>query len=424
MQKKKIYDIIPIRERSDANSFQSGQNNSKSIDFLFEKKNQKPIKSKKDSGSFFLIMIGLILLAMASIYVLVDPKLEIKIKPKISEFQVNAKVLCALSQNDKNALFIPLQELEVSQNLAQEMAVSKKDGSQKARGVITLYNEYSNQAESFVLGTKFVDADGKIFSTLEKVVVPGKKANGDPGTANVKVEAIEAGAQYNIAPTTFSIPKLRSTVYYTKFYGKSAQAMKGGSDGEVFSLSQDDIDAAKKMLEDKAYEKAKDYLTEKYPGYEILVDSIDYKAEYPDYSKELGSSIDKFICQGTVKINGLGIKKNDIDDFAKNYIKNNISKQKKTIEKTLKITLSPHDVNTQDKTARLVIDMSIDSYFDIDFQGLKKTILGLKKSDLPEFIMGGNGEKIESVEIDLKPFWRNDAPKKTGDIDISWTGVD
>ncbi|MBP6891166.1 hypothetical protein KBC01_02405 [Candidatus Parcubacteria bacterium] len=425
MRKKKIFDIVPPNERCDINSFHQEE----SFNFFSDKKLFKKEKRFKGNNpnsfsNIFFISIGLIILLLASSYFLIDPKLDLKIKPAIAKFQVSARALSAEKQNDQSALFVPLQELKIQKSLSQEVPVSKKDGSQKARGVITLYNEYSNTPETFVEGTRFVDADGKIFITLQKATVPGKKANGNPGIVDIKVEAAETGLDYNIGPSTFSIPKLRSTPYYTKFYGKSDKAMEGGSDGQIFSLTQDDIDAAKKILEDKAYEQAKDIILAQYPDYEILSDSIGYDVIYPDYSKEIGKQIDVFNCQGDVKIRSLGIRKSDLRDFAMNYIKSNISRQKKIIEKTLAISLSANNVNIEDRTARLVIEISIDSYFDIDFDDLKKSIMGSREKDLKGFLFDKYGEKIQEVKFKLTPFWRGDLPKNQQNITIGLEGVD
>jgi hypothetical protein len=423
MKIKKIYDITPPWQTLDQSQYQS--QNTKGVN---KQNNKQEIKKYGDNQnnsfwSLFFIFFGLFLLACISLYIMIDPKISIEIKPKISQFQTTAKILGASGQNDKNAPFIQTQEIIGQKQFSQDVPTTKQDGSSKARGVLTMYNEYSDQPQSFIAGTRFVEENGKIFISLEKVTIPGKKGN-TPGTINVKVESAEAGPDYNIAPTTFSIPKLRSTPYYTKFYAKSTSPMQGGSNGDVFIVTQEDVDTCKKMLEDKAFNVGIDILSEQFFEYTIIKDSEDFDVIYPDYSKQLGEQSKTFNCQGDVKVKALAIKNSDLQSFSLKYIKDNISKQKKIIEKTLKTQLDASDPDLSSKTARLSLQISADSYFAFDFNDLKQSILGMKKGDLAQFIFNKYGEKIDDLRFKLSPFWRTDVPKKAQDISVSLEGVD
>lgn len=421
MKIKKIYDITPPCHLLDANQYHDVGKEAKKQN---NKSENKSYNNQNNSfWSLFFIFLGLVLLVCASLYIIIDPKISILIKPKISQFQTTAKVLGAIEQNDKNALFIPIKEVVGQKQFFQEVPTTKQDGSSKARGVLTLYNEYSDQPQTFILGTRFTEENGKIFVSLERATIPGKKGN-TPGTINVKVEASEAGPDYNIAPTTFSIPKLRSTPYYTKFYAKSANAMQGGSNGDVFIITQDDIDTCKAMLEEKAFNSAQEVIENQSAGYSMIKDSEDFDVQYPDYTNNIGEQSQTFKCQAEVKIRALAVNKNDLNEFAFKYIKDNISKQKKIIDKTLSIELDTSDPDLDSKTARLSFKITIDSYFSIDFNDLKKSIIGMRKEDLAPFVFNKYGEKIEDLRFKLTPFWRLNVPKKIDDISISLEGVD
>ena len=104
MRKKKVFDIVPPNERCDINSFHQEE----SFNFFSDKKLFKKEKRFKGNNpnffsNIFFISIGLIILLLASSYFLIDPKLDLKIKPAIAKFQVSARALSAEKQNDQSA---------------------------------------------------------------------------------------------------------------------------------------------------------------------------------------------------------------------------------------------------------------------------------------------------------------------------------
>jgi len=97
----------------------------------------------------------------------------------------------------------------------------------KATGIITIYNTYSSSPQTLVKTTRFVSEGGKLFRTTKTIVVPGADASSGkivPGSTTVEVIASEPGNEYNIGPSTFSIPGFKGTPKYLAFYGESFSA--------------------------------------------------------------------------------------------------------------------------------------------------------------------------------------------------------
>ena len=125
--------------------------------------------------------------------------------------------------------------------------------SRKASGLVTIYNNYNEQAQKLIVNTRFEAPDGKIFRIQDPITVPGAKmANGQqvPGSIEVRVYADQAGSAYNIGPAEFTIPGFKGDPRFDKFYARSTASMAGGFEGEVKKVSEADRAEAIRELEE------------------------------------------------------------------------------------------------------------------------------------------------------------------------------
>ncbi len=122
----------------------------------------------------------------------------------------------------------------------------------KASGTITIYNNFSKEAQRLITRTRFETPDGLIFRIAESITVPGKTAGG-PGQIEVKAYADEAGPQHNIGKTDFTVPGFKNDpARYKGFYAKSKTSMEGGFIGKIKKVNEADKAIAMKALEDEA----------------------------------------------------------------------------------------------------------------------------------------------------------------------------
>ncbi|NMB92510.1 MAG: hypothetical protein GYA31_02720 [Parcubacteria group bacterium] len=92
-----------------------------------------------------------------------------------------------------------------------------KDES-KAKGVITIINNYSTSPQILVATTRFETSDGKIFRLDSRIVIPGATTKDgvlQPASIDVNVTADQPGPDYNIPactePCKFTIPGFKGT---------------------------------------------------------------------------------------------------------------------------------------------------------------------------------------------------------------------
>jgi hypothetical protein len=106
----------------------------------------------------------------------------------------------------------------------------------KARGVITLYNEFAEKPQRFVARTRLTTPEGIVYRLDNGVVVPGyTKKNGiiTPGAVKISVTADATGTQGNQSALTqadehLSLPGLKGTPRYEKVYARITSDIKGG----------------------------------------------------------------------------------------------------------------------------------------------------------------------------------------------------
>lgn len=127
-----------------------------------------------------------------------------------------------------------------------------KEVSSKATGSIVLFNEFSTKPEKLLAGTYVSDQDGKTYRLNSTVNIPGYKMDKQkkiPGQVEVGITSFLAGESYNGTPEKFYINSFKGTTKYSKIYGVLQSELKGGIQGLVYYLEEEDIDKLKHIAE-------------------------------------------------------------------------------------------------------------------------------------------------------------------------------
>jgi len=126
----------------------------------------------------------------------------------------------------------------------------------KATGSLTVYNDYSTAPVKLIKNTRFESPDGLIYRIPAQVIVPGR-SNGQPGSVSVTVEADEAGDSYNIGPSDFTVPGLKSNAaMYRGVYAKSTAQFSGGFIGDQPAVAPATLAAAKSAVDKRLAQQA------------------------------------------------------------------------------------------------------------------------------------------------------------------------
>lgn len=430
--KQKIFDIIPPKGKN-----KLAEN--KPFSVLTEKSIQKKENglsglSEKKAGSFsekriifspkkkfiFLIIVFILVFFGGFLSYFQLQKAEIKINPETQPLGLQKTIIVDL--NVKNADLslqtIPGKLISNEFPLSQEFPSSGKS-QKKAEGVIRVYNAHSSAAQVFLTGTRFVSAGGKLFKTLSKVIIPGGrdvKGKLEPGFIDIKAIADQPGKDYNIGPSTFSIPGFAGTPKYTTFYAKSFSPMAGG--GEQPAVTEEDLQSAEKNLTEKALQESKDALKNQISSDMVFLDeTLSREITEASSDAKAGQELSVFNFRVNVKSQNLLFKRSDLENLIKDSIISQVPADKKLLPESTKINFKRESIDFQ--SGKLVLNVKIEAkiYSEIETDSLKKAILG--KSLAEAQILLKNQLQIKDFKINLWPFWVKKVPENIKRIKIN-----
>lgn len=417
---KKFFDIIPP----------------KGIEPPLKKLEVHPVKSSLRRGAkgkpkkkvFLktLIFCLAILVPLGVVGFFFFSKVEIEIWPETDILSFKETVTIDLNAEDVNfeAKIIPGKVFSDQKFASQEFPASGKIlKEEKAAGVIRVYNNY-HLTQILVVNTRFQpplesflspldEKKGEMpwFRTLNRIVIPSKSYK------EVRVIADSPGEKYNIKPTKFSIPGLSGGSRYTFVYGESFEEFRGGFRHEVPQITEGDLEKAENVLAEKLKRESRDSLKSALPSDFVLLDeTISQEIVETNSSAEAGTEAESFNFQVKVKSEGLGFKKSDIENFAKNCISLDISEGKKIQEESLEINYFPESIDLGSGKIVLNLEIKAKIYSDIDLAELKKALLGKSLKETKIFLE--SLPRVTKVEIKSWPFLKKKIPENIEKVEI------
>lgn len=214
---------------------------------------------KKEKKKWLLWLIGLISL-LAVIFIVgfgVSSQFataEVSVTPISFETDLDQNITVYKEPSSENLGF---EIISVGLNQPRTVSVEatgEEYAEEKASGLITIYNEFSNSQQVLVKNTRFESPEGYIYRIDKNVTIPGM-SNGKPGSTQIEVYADEAGSEYNIEPSTFTIPGFKGAEQYDAFYAKSNSAMTGGKKGDYPIINDEDLAKAEEELQEGVEEE-------------------------------------------------------------------------------------------------------------------------------------------------------------------------
>jgi len=402
---------------------------------------EKYLRGKYLRGKRGLILVlGVLVLSGIFGYFLL-PRAQIEIWPETQTLNFSKKVEISSQVLQPNPSLwlkngtLPGKVFYNQKSSSQEFSSSGKViKEQKARGIIRVYNAYSTSSR-VLIPSRFISADGKLFWSLKKEVIPGAKYEEGkliPGYADIEVEAAEGGEDYNIKPSTFALPALAGTPLYTTIYGKSFTPMTGGFKGEVSQVTQEDLERAKNILATKLFEEGSKALKNELQSnknssdFILLNEAQSQEIVEALSSVKAGEEAQTFNFQVKVDTKALAFKKSDLEDFAKEFILSQLPQNdlepnsfwlnKKIHNESLKIDFQPESIDLKSEKIVLNLDITAKIYPDINEVLLKKALFG--KSLKEAQIVLQEQPQVTKAQVRFWPFWVKKAPQNMEKIKI------
>ena len=413
---KKFYDIFPPHIKKEERAAKT---------FCPLKKKKKVLTCfglKKMAISLVVIFLVFII---ASHTVLLGA--TIIIWPEISEVSHSGEIIIDSSviYPDFEKGLIPGEIFEIKEEESRTFFSSGKETEGKrAEGLLKVYNNYSVSPQSLVKNTRFISADGKLFHSTEKIIIPGKKEEGGrviPGEAEVLVRAAESGKEYNIERTSkFSIPGLQGTALYTMVYAENQKPITGGHIGNLPLITKQDIENARNVLVLDLFNKAKSKIKKEIADDFIIEnDLIEEEILEESFYPGIGENSESFEYSIKMKVKIISFKKSHFEENVENALFNEISEPeeeiqgifsgKKIFKEGLVVNFYPERINFREGKATLKADSKVPIYLGINEENFKINLSG-KKIEEFEMIME-NYSEIFKFKLSYWPFWIKTIPK-------------
>ena len=378
----------------------------------------KKIKSKRFLGRLplFLVLGALLTLALVLYITLGSARVVIHPRKQKMDFQIKIAASSTITNVNFDLNQIPGQRFrEQKEESGTFQATGQKDVVQKATGKITIFNK-GFTAQRLVATTRFKSSNGLIFRIPQTITVPPAVKTGSeiiPGSIESVVYADRPGAEYNIAPTQFTIPGLEGTPKFNDFYAVSKEPMTGGIIGPAKVITEEDFAKAQEVLTAKFKEEIYRSLKDQAGELKIL-DTLGIKLEAPVTSAKVGIAADSFQMSMKGSADIIAFRESDVIELVKNFVsqKNNLELLAKDLDIKYANPL-PNDDNTA-----LSFDVQVSGWAaaKIDKDAIQKDIAGMGGDAIRSYIQGI--KEIESARIILSPFWVRSVPKDLKKIKV------
>jgi len=349
------------------------------------------------------------------------PKAEIVVSARVESVNQDLALTAdkSISKIDAKQGKIPAQLLKIDKKDSQEFTVTgERQLNEKAKGMITIYNEYSSSPQTLVATTRFVSEDGKTFRLTKTVTVPGAKVEEGNITASsisAEVVADQAGSDYNIGPSKFTIPGFQGSPKFNSFYGRSTQAMSGGVVGVAKVVTQEDIDKGEEQLSQKIFASLDQELGGQIDNnLKLLPEAVKKEVTSVESSVKAGSPADKFTL--TVKANAslLLFSEKDISELAAQIIESAITDNKYVLKEKENLTYTQVEPDFAKGTLKFKVKAAEKVAWKIDAEGLKKTIAGRSENEVKQIF--NEHQEVDKAKVLFWPFWVNSVPESPDKI--------
>lgn len=219
--------------------------------------------AKLVTGLMAVALLGAITFAISGALA----KVTVKITPKQGRLMIS-NVYEAVKSGETGLKFATASNLQTEEHLTLP-ATGTETVKLKAKGLITIFNDFSSQPQTLIAQTRFETKDGLIYRIEKQIIVPGQTKNSQgktvPGQIEVPVVADQAGPAYNLTTAEFTIPGFKGTARFDKFSAKTKGAITGGFAGQRPKVSEEDLAKARAELKTKLLATAAEKLAPQVP---------------------------------------------------------------------------------------------------------------------------------------------------------------
>lgn len=430
MAKFKVYDIKPLEKKQDNIKKESlgekKEEGEKTENIRRENKKTK-IKAKKQISRLNFAslkkIVSMILVTVILFFIITQvvnaSKASIEIWPNVKDIEYQIALTADQNQKEINVIAqkIPAFMLEKEILVTREFQSPRISAGTKSRGTIRVHSKH-HLPVTLVANTRFLSATEptRQFMAVKGFTVPAK------GFVDVEVIAGQDGSDYNIAPTTFSIPGLRNfsppELYYN-IYGKSAESMSGGKTEDVPRIDQESIVRAGEETRKEAQKEISKELINLAGGeFKLLPKSINTEIlESSPAGVKAGDQRESFLYRIKIKGRALAVKNDQLSEFILKYLELKISKDQDVNRSKVKISSVLENID-KENLATLEVLFSAPIFQKIDEFTIKELAKAQTKKDIKKYLSEIYPSMREEPKIQFYPTFMKKAPQGLENIEV------
>ena len=364
-----------------------------------------------------LISSTVIVLLLAMLTLLGKAKVIIKPQREKISFELPVSVSANTAQLDTTLNQIPGQFLAFRSDVSKDfLATGEEELVRKARGEITVFNNFNSDPQNLVASTRFESSKGLIFRIPRPISIPGAKLiNGKltPGSIAVEGIADKPGQEYNINADRFTIPGFAGTPKFEGFYAESTKPMMGGMVGLSKVVTEIDFNSAKDAVIKEALNKSMESINNK-KGHLQIIEPVTNEIISLKSTAEIDDSAEGFAIAATAEAKTIGFSTEDLLKLIEVSINKNSARV--LLKDGLKIDYKNTKFDFEKNVLNFTASVNGEAAAKIEEEKIIDGLLGLKQNKIESYLLGF--KEIESARLVLSPFWVKSIPKNKQDVQI------
>lgn len=355
-------------------------------------------------GAAIVVLAGLLYFSLSQAQIIVSPALEqvsadFHILVQADEERTNEGIKAELHAKDVSVERTGLGELQ------------EEGDPQQATGKVTMVNT-SNAAQPLVATTRLLSEEGVLFRLQDAVTVP---ANGE---IEADVYADQEGKDGEIGPTRFTIPGLNQA-RQQEVYATSSNPMTGGTSA-IYLITQESVDAAILEAESALISEAKSMLSEDGVDAGSLLEQAHVEVINKTVSPSVGETASSFTVSLEAVVVFVAADQRDLLEVAQKelYGQTNIGYElSSSNEGSFSYEVASYDANAEQAQIHIVLEG--ERRISTNHPSLDASnFVGRKPADVQAELEADPG--IESVSIELRPFWLRKVPRLVDHIYVQF----
>lgn len=372
-------------------------------------------------------LMVLVVLALAAGYVFL-PEATIQVtarsEPVTRDLSIRVDKNLAASAADDLAVPGKFIEIEVTGKKTAASTGSKNVGK-KASGFVLIYN-FSKTTLILKAPTTVLTSGGrKYFFTQDvggirptaRIGLEDEEVDPTSLIAPVPLAAEGPGEEYNLqAGTRLEIENEAFGSQPKLLYAIVVEDISGGSTKQLPVVAQSDIDNSYDLLFKEIVEKTRTEMVEQNPGFKILDNALAADTVEKQTSAQAGDEAAEFQSTMKLKVRILAFDETEILELVTQRIKRLLPETKILITEGERIQSQFANVNLDNGTGILVTHFEGQIFYRLDEAELLEKVKGKTVDEIREILL--SQPEINSIEIELAPFWVKRAPKLKGKTKI------